>query len=165
MGFNSGFKGLNRSLLGWTEGSCTHFDPFFFAWSQMWPIGTVQNGYRSVHCCRTPVYYRCNCDHSNWKGKKVKRTLAQALRLCTGRTANRESRGIAVPFHDHGTRRGWGVRVTPRPLFTPGKDPVPIVFEAGWAPGPVWTGEENLDLTGIRSPDRLARIQSLYRLT
>jgi len=26
----------------------------------------------------------------------------------------------------------------------PGKDPVPIVQEAGWAPGPVWTGAENL---------------------
>ena len=25
---------------------------------------------------------------------------------CTGRTAHRESRGIALPFHDHGTRRG-----------------------------------------------------------
>ena len=25
--------------------------------------------------------------------------------------------------------------------FTPGKDPVPIVQEAGWAPGPVWTVE------------------------
>jgi hypothetical protein len=29
-------------------------------------------------------------------------------------------------------------------LFTPGKDPVPIVQEAGWAAGPVWTGAENL---------------------
>jgi hypothetical protein len=36
--------------------------------------------------------------------------------------------------------------------------------EAGWAPGPVWTGEENLAATGIRSPDRPARSQSLYRL-
>ena len=26
----------------------------------------------------------------------------------------------------------------------PGIDPVPIVQEAGWAPGPVWTGAENL---------------------
>ena len=26
----------------------------------------------------------------------------------------------------------------------PGKDPVPIVQESGWAPGPVWTGAENL---------------------
>ena len=66
---------------------------------------------------------------------KVKVTLVQALRLCTGRTAHRGSRGIALPFHDHGTRRGWEVSVTPLPLFTPGKDPVPIVQEAGWAQG------------------------------
>ena len=39
---------------------------------------------------------------------------------------------------------GWVVNVTPRPHFTPGKDPVPIVQEAGWAPGPVWKGAENL---------------------
>jgi hypothetical protein len=29
-----------------------------------------------------------------------------ALRLCTGRTARRGSRGIALPFLDYGTRRG-----------------------------------------------------------
>ena len=52
----------------------------------------------------------------------------------------------------------------PQQLFTPGKDLVPIVQEAGWAPGTVWTGEETLALTGIRSPDRPARSQSLYRL-
>ena len=32
------------------------------------------------------------------------------------------------------------VSSTPRPHFTPGKDPVPIAQEAGWAPGPFWTG-------------------------
>jgi hypothetical protein len=96
---------------------------------------------------------------------KVKCTLVQALRFCTGRTAHRGSRGIALPFLDHGTRRGLGVSVTPRPLFTPGIDPVPIVQEAGWAPGRDWTGADNLALpTGIRSPDRPARSQSLYRL-
>ena len=73
-----------------------------------------------------------------------------------------DQRGIALPFLDHGTRRGW--RVTPRPLFTPGKDPVSIVQEAGWASGPVWTGAENLAPTGIWSPDRPAHSQSLYRL-
>ena len=52
----------------------------------------------------------------------------------------------------------------PRLLFTPGKDPVPIVQEDGWAPGLVWTGAENLAPTGIRSPDRPAHSQSLYRL-
>ena len=37
---------------------------------------------------------------------KVKCTLVQALRLCTGRTANSGSRGIPLLFLDHGTRRG-----------------------------------------------------------
>ena len=99
------------------------------------------------------------------KSKKVKCTLVQALRLCTGRTAHRGRRGIALIFLEHGTRRRWGVSLTPWPLFTPGNDPVPIVREAGWAPGPVWTGEKNLAATGIRSPDRPARNQSLYRLS
>jgi len=43
------------------------------------------------------------------------------------------------------------------PLFTPRKDPVPIVQEVGWIPGSVWTEAENLAPTGIRSPDRTAR--------
>ena len=47
----------------------------------------------------------------------------------------------------------------------PGNDPIPFVQEAGWAPGQVWTGAENLAPTGIRSPDRPARNQSLYRLS
>jgi hypothetical protein len=52
---------------------------------------------------------------------------------------------------------------TPRSgLFTPGRDPVPIVQEAGWVPGSVWTRAENLAHTGIRSQDRPARRQSLY---
>jgi len=84
---------------------------------------------------------------------------------CTGRAAYRGSRGIALLFLDLGTRRGWGISVTPRPLFTPGKDPVPIVQEAGWTPWPIWTGAENLAPTGIRSQDRPARSQSLYRLS
>jgi hypothetical protein len=49
--------------------------------------------------------------------------------------------------------------------FTPRKDPVPIVQEAGWAPGRVWTGAENLVSTGIRSVDRPAHSESLYRLS
>ena len=39
------------------------------------------------------------------KEKKVKCPLVQALRLCTGRKAHSGSRGIALPFHDHGIRR------------------------------------------------------------
>ena len=96
---------------------------------------------------------------------KVKCTLVQALRFCTGRTAHRGSTVIALLFLDRGTRRGWGISVTLRPLFTPGKDSLPIVQEAGWAPGPVWTVAENLAPTGIRFPDRPARCQSLYLTT
>ena len=55
---------------------------------------------------------------------------------------------------------------TPRPgRFTLGTDPVPTVWEAGYAPGPVWTGAENLASTATRSPDLPARSESLYRLS
>ena len=54
---------------------------------------------------------------------------------------------------------------TPRPgRFTPGKGPTTIAQEAGWAPGQVWASAENLVPTGIRSPDRPARNESLYQL-
>ena len=78
--------------------------------------------------------------------------------------AQRVDRGIVLLFHDRGTRRGWVVSSTPWPHFTPGKDPVPILQNAGWAPGPVWTGRKShphLDLI----PDRPTRSQSLYRLS
>jgi len=32
------------------------------------------------------------------------------------------------------------VSSTSGPHFNPGKDPVPILQEGGWAPGPVWKG-------------------------
>ena len=76
----------------------------------------------------------------------------------------RVGRGIALLFHDRGTRRGWVVSSTPRPHFTPRKDPVPILQEAGWFPGLVWTGgKSRLHRDSI--PDRSARSQSLYRLS
>ena len=88
----------------------------------------------------------------------------QALRFLTGCTAHRGISCIAILFLDHGTRSWWGISVTPRPHFTPTKDTVSFVQEAGWAPGPVWTGAEYLVPTEIRSPDRPFRSQSLYRL-
>jgi hypothetical protein len=52
----------------------------------------------------------------------------------------RGNTGIALPFREPRHEKGMGW-VAPRPgRFTPGeRDPVPIVQEAGWAPGPVWT--------------------------
>jgi hypothetical protein len=61
--------------------------------------------------------------------------------------------------------KGWS---TPRPgRFTRGKDPLPIVKMAGegGGPEPVWTGAENLVPTGIWSPDRPTRSESLHRLS
>ena len=56
------------------------------------------------------------------------------------------------------------VSSTPRPYFTPGKDPVPILQEAGWAPGPVWRGGKSRRHRDS-IPDRPARSQSLYTLS
>ena len=78
--------------------------------------------------------------------------------------AQRVGRRIAILFNDSGTRRGWMVSSTPRPHFTPGKDPVPILQVAGWAPGPVWTGGKSRPHRDS-IPDRPARSQSLYRLS
>jgi len=55
------------------------------------------------------------------------------------------------------------VNVTPRRLYSVG-DSLRVRQGAGWAPGAVWTGAENIASTGIRSPDRPARSESLYRL-
>ena len=48
--------------------------------------------------------------------------------------------------------------------FTSGKDPVPIVRGAGWAPGPVWTGGKSRPHRDS-IPDRPSHSQSLYRLS
>jgi len=77
------------------------------------------------------------------------------------RVARRVGRGIALLFHDRSTRRGWAVSSTPRPHFTPGKDPVPILQEARWAPGSVWTGGKSLAHRDS-IPDRPARSSVYY---
>jgi hypothetical protein len=56
----------------------------------------------------------------------------------------------------------WVVNATPWPPYLREREPVPIVQEAGWTPGPVWTGAENLATAGIRSLDRPARSEPLY---
>ena len=78
--------------------------------------------------------------------------------------AQRVGRGVALLFHDRSTRKGWVVSSMPRLYFTPGKDPVPILQEVGWAPGPVWTGGKSRPHRDS-IPDRPARSQSLYWLS
>jgi len=78
--------------------------------------------------------------------------------------AQRVGRGIALLFLGYDTRRGWVVSSTPHPHFTPRKDPVPILHEAGWATGSVWTGRKSRPHRDS-IPDRPARSQSLYWLS
>jgi hypothetical protein len=108
-----------------------------------------------------PFTRRLYCLQDKHFSSKVKRVKQSHYRP---EQAQMVDRGIAISFLDPGARRGgWSA---PRPgRFTPGKDPVPIIQEAGRAPGPVWTCEKNLAPTGIRSPDRPAHSQLLYRLS
>jgi hypothetical protein len=68
--------------------------------------------------------------HEFLKGEK-KFTLEQAMKTQKG------SRGIALLSFSLGCR--WSEWAKPRPCrFTPGKESVPIVQDAGWASRPVW---------------------------
>ena len=59
---------------------------------------------------------------------------------------------------------GWVVKGTLRPLYPQERPGTHCI--GGWVASVlVWTGVEILANTGIRSPDRLARSESLYRLS
>jgi len=89
----------------------------------------------------------------------VKFSLEQATKAQRGVDIQRYS------FFNLGPKMGVGGQGHALAALPTGKDPVPIVWEAGWIPEPVWTSAENLAPTGIRSPDRPARSESLYRLS
>jgi hypothetical protein len=71
---------------------------------------------------------------------------------------------VALPFRDLGARRGWVVSTTPLPLYP--RERPDTHCTGGWV-GP----RAGLDVcekshpTGIRSPGRPVRSQSLYRLS
>ena len=60
---------------------------------------------------------------------------------------------------------GGGVSAPPVRISPLERDTVSIVKKAGWAPGPLCMIAENLIPTGIWSPDRAARNESLYQLS
>jgi hypothetical protein len=73
-------------------------------------------------------------------------------------------RGIVLLVLDLGARKGWVVITTLRPLY-PGERTGTHCTEGWGAPGPIGTCAKNIAPTGIRSPDRPARSESLYRLS
>ena len=75
-----------------------------------------------VNKCKQSGPYLKHLVYNKLHVKKV--TIVQALRLCTGRTAHRGSRGIALPFHDHDTRIDKGSASRPGRSLPPGKTSV-----------------------------------------
>jgi hypothetical protein len=57
---------------------------------------------------------------------------------------------------------GWSVPLPDR--CPPGKDPVTLVQEAGWASGPFWTNPEMQPTRRVSNPDRPGRCKSLRKL-
>ena len=108
MGFNSVFKGLKATCFRLF--SIPTFIPTLLLLAQSFKFYTIEG-----------------------KKLKVKCTLVQELRLCTGRTVHRGSRVLL--FLDHGSRRGWGVSITPRTFFTPGKNRYPFYRRLGGPQG------------------------------
>ena len=66
---------------------------------------------------------------------QVKCTVVQALRLCTGHTSHSGSRGIALLFLGHGTRRGEGSASRPGRSLPPGKTRYPLYRRLGGPQG------------------------------
>ena len=51
--------------------------------------------------------------------------------------------GVALLSMTAGIERGEWSAARPARNLPPGKNPLPILQEAGWAPGPVWTGRKS----------------------
>jgi len=88
-----------------------------------------------IDCNVHLIILSCYICSVEWIKGKIKCTLIQALMLCTGHTACRGSRGIALLFHDHGTRRGErSVSCAGRSL-PPGNTRYPLYRRLGWPQG------------------------------
>ena len=83
----------------------------------------------------------------------MKFAVEQAMKVQSGEKTCSSTLSLASALD------GGGL-LTPRPgRFTRGERRYPLLTaqEAGWSPGQVWTGAENLAFTGIRTPARPLR--------
>ena len=93
------------------EGSRVIAAQFLYPWRSM-----VVGGQRQAPVALSPRNRPCTNCTGGWVGRRVGRV--KALRLCTGRTAHRGSRGIALLFHDQRHSK-WvrGQRHAPAALY------------------------------------------------
>ena len=111
------------------------------------------------HCTRLPVV------PNTYTFSQLSASLQRVKWSCyRPGVAQRVGRGIALLFHDRGTRRGWVVSSTPQLLFTPGKDQIPLYRRLGGPQGRSGRAE-NVVPTGIWSRTIQPVTQSLYRLS
>jgi hypothetical protein len=68
-----------------------------------------------------------------------------------------QGEGIAPLILNLRTGSGWMVTPTSRPRYSREINPVAILQEDGWAPGPILTGTENLTSPRFRTRDLPAR--------
>jgi hypothetical protein len=128
------------------------------SWSRtFWNTGTTAQSTDGKWCEWILMYRFYN--NVSWKLPKAKAnfTLQQATKAQRGEYRYASTLSLTSVLVGVG-----GQRHAPAAL-SPGKIRCP--YEAGWAPGLVWTATENLAHTGIRSPDPPARSKSLYRLS
>ena len=108
------------------------------------------------HCCRARSFILVSDICCNDRNTKLGMNIMQR---CTGSWSGK-GKGKVHPRTGHEGPEGEQMYSSTLPStsaldgggwsrsrpgrFTPRKDPVRIVYEAGWAPGPVWTGAENL---------------------
>jgi hypothetical protein len=111
----------------------------------MWEAGDWPSGSRRIRLWNLSGRNQIVISHQ--VQVKVKSALEQATK------AQRSSRCVTLVFFNLSDRCGWVVNATPRQLYPRERAGTQ---EAGWAPGPVWTGAENFVPIGIRSPNRPA---------
>jgi hypothetical protein len=83
-------------------------------------------------------------DEDGQQQAELKKTLQKVVKLCAS--------------------WGWLVTATPSPLHPQEGVSVVLVQNDVWTSGPVWTGAQDITPTGVRTPNRPARSESLYRL-
>jgi len=96
-------------------------------------------GFKGLTIPKSHVPDFCNLFYTLLPWLVVIAPFVKALRLCTGRTAHRGSKGIALPFHDHGTRRGERSASRPGRCLPRGKTRYPLYNRLGGPQG--WSGQ------------------------